>query len=175
MKKEKDYRKEWVNLQECSFKEIELVLRNYDYDSQNMLASFVASICDVDVADMLSASDNAYVSQVRWLYWYALRYMTQDSYQRISERTMLGGCKFTKDGIRKGCEKMNVLIETDDAWLKRWIVIKRMIKFKREPLSYQESDNANPMPKKYKVMVTMPDELKDKIDVVFKEKRGGDL
>ena len=75
MKNDNEIKNEWGDLRKKSFKEIEMVLRKYDYDAQTMVASFCASICNVDVADMLSPSDNLYVKQTRWLYMFAIRYM----------------------------------------------------------------------------------------------------
>lgn len=169
MKNDNEIRNEWKDLQKKSFKEIEAVLRKYDYNTQTMLAAFCANICDVDVADMLSPTDNMYITQSRWLYMYALRYMTHDTYDKIASRLALDGCKFTKDGVRKGIEKMAGLIESDDMWLGRWIVIKRMIKLKQNPHDYPLSDNMNPMPEKYKLVLHVPKGMGENIDIDIKE------
>ena len=171
MKGDKEIRNDWMNLEKKSFKEIEIVLQRYDYNMQNMLASFVASICDVDVADMLASTDKMHVSQSRWLYWYAYRYMSHETYERISARTAIDGCRFTKDGIRKGIEKMNELINTENVWMGRWMAIKRMIKLKANPHDYYENDFSNPMPQKYKLLMQIPRELKDKIVIEVKNEK----
>lgn len=170
MKSEKDFKDELSCLRRSTFKDIELVLRNYDYVSQDMLAGFVAAICDVDECDMLSSNDNAYVSQVRRFYWFALRYMTHDTYQRISERTALSGCRFTKDGIRKGIEAMGAIIENEPVWTGRWVVTKKMIKLMQDPHSYQINDFSATMPRKYKLTLCVPKEYKENVEVEIKEK-----
>lgn len=170
MKGENEFKKELLDLRRSTFKEIELVLKNYDYVSQDMLSSFVAAICDVDECDMLSSNDNAYISQTRRFYWYALRYMTHDTYQRISERTVLSGCRFTKDGIRKGIEMMSSMIESDPLWTGRWIITKKMIKLLQDPHSYQINDFSAPMPQKYKLSLSIPKEWKENVEIEIKEK-----
>lgn len=172
MKNDNEIKNEWMNLEKKSFREIEAVLRKYDYNSQTMLADFCASICDVDVADMLSPTDDNHVKQARWLYMYALRYMTHDTYERIGRRMTLDGCRFTADGVRKGLERMNELIENDNQWLGRWIMVKRMIKLKENPHDYPLSDNCDPMPQKYKLTLHLPKGVAvDDVEVEVKEKK----
>lgn len=156
MKNDKEIRQEFRSLKEKSFKEIEAVLRRYDYNAQTMLASFVASICDVDIADMLTSSGNTYITQCRALFWYAYRYMTHETHERISERTVLDGCRFTAETVRLSCSKIYTLIEENDMWRGRWLVTKRMIRLWQDPHDYYESDNVNPMPQKYKIFLRVP-------------------
>lgn len=171
MKNDNEIKNEWGDLRKKSFKEIEMVLRKYDYDAQTMVASFCASICNVDVADMLSPSDNLYVKQTRWLYMFAIRYMTHETYDAIAKRMMIDGCTITKDGVRKGIERMAELIDNDDTWLGRWVVIKRMIKLKNNPHDYPLSDFTDPMPEKYKVTISVPKGMGKNIEVDVKENK----
>lgn len=170
MKDNEEIRREWEDLQDKSFKEIEAVLRKCDYNAMTMLSSFVASICDVDTADLLSSSANMYISQCRALFWYAYRYMTQDPYERISQKTSIEGCKFSADTVRKACEKMMTLIDVDDVWKGRWINVKRFIRLKDNPHSYPTPDNSKMFPEKYKLMLHVPKEIIDKIEIEIKEK-----
>lgn len=170
-KSENEIRKEWLDLRDKSFSEIEYVLRKYDFNAQDMLASFVASICGIDLAEMLSSSEKLHLAQSRWLYWYALRYMTHDTYERISERTMLGGCRFSPRAVGFGITKMGRMIDSEDVWKGRWMVIKRMIKLSQDPMSYYENDFSNPMPEKYKLMLRVPKSIKDKVEVVIQEEQ----
>ena len=170
MKDNDTIKQEWEDLHDKSFLEIEAVLRKYDYNALTMLSSFVASICDVDTADLLTSSANVYISQCRALFWYAYRYMTQDPYERISKKTAIEGCRFSPDTVRKACEKITELINADPHWKGRWINVKRFIRLKDDPHSYQMSDNANPFPQKYKLMLHVPKEIKDQIEIEIKEK-----
>lgn len=170
MKDNDSIKQEWKDLRNKSFREIEGVLRKYDYNSLTMLSSFVSSICDVETADLLTSSANIYISQCRALFWYAYRYMTQDSYERISNKTAIDGCRFSPDTVRKACEKMADLINVDPQWKGRWINVKRFIRLKEDPLSYQVPDNVSVMPQKYKLMLHVPREIKDQIEIEIKEK-----
>lgn len=163
MKNDKEIKEDLKNLRCKSFQEIEYVLRKYDYNAQDMLSSFVASVCDIDIADMLTTGNQPYAAQARWLFWNAYRYMTHETYERISERTILDGCKFTSESVRTGIFKIQQLIEEDDTWKGRWLIIKRMIKLWRNPHDYYDSDNSNPMPMKYKVTMRVPQNIEVEI------------
>lgn len=151
------------NMRQQSFSEIEYVLQKYDYDLQDSLASFVASICEVDYADMLSQNTKSNVSLARWLYWYALRFMTNESYEQIAERTAFDGYKYTKDAIRKAVEKMGSIINTERKWQNRWVLVRKMINT-WDDAQHIEYKN---LEKKYKVKISVPKEIKDNIEVSF--------
>lgn len=160
--------KELQDLRKKKFSEIEDILRSFEFDVQTMLSSFVASICDVDEVEMLSPTNKLYVAQSRWLFWYAYRNIGFETYERISDRTMLGGSRFTKDAIRKGCEKMSSLIDTNKMWRGRWAVIRRMTAILKDPHDYYCGDFANPLPEKYKLTLSVPKEIKDRVQIEVK-------
>ena len=84
---------------------------------------------------------------------------------------MIDGCTITKDGVRKGIERMTELIDSDDTWLGRWVVIKRMIKLKNNPHDYPLNDFTDPMPEKYKVTINVPKGMGKNIEVDIKENK----
>ena len=93
------------------------------------LADFVASMCHVDKDAMFANNTTLVVSQARWLFWYAYRYMTNETYCKIGKETgALYGREFTQFGVSSGVGKMSVLIEKEPIWRKRWSIIKRIIK-----------------------------------------------
>lgn len=105
------------------------MLKNYEVRIATYLADFVAAICDVDKERMFSNDNHLDVAQARWLYWYAYRYMTSETYEKIgklSER--MYGKAFTKVGVAASVNKMYALIEQQPIWRKRWTIIKRIIK-----------------------------------------------
>lgn len=160
-----DRRKDLVALDRKSFKEIEVILRRMDYDTQDMVSSFVASICNVDVADMLSSSNNLHLAQSRSLYWYAMRYLTKDTYQRISERSKLDGHAFSPESIAISIPKMTELIENDSVWKRRWVIVRRMLNLLQDPQNYNVSDFTNPSPQKYKILLQVPSGTRDDFEV----------
>lgn len=93
------------------------------------LADFVANLCNVSVDRMLSETSVAYMSQARAFFWYSLRYMTNETYDKLSEYTVShGGYRFTPNGIGQAINKMDALIEKEPIWKKRWVIIRKLIK-----------------------------------------------
>jgi hypothetical protein len=101
----------------------------------------VASICDVDKLDMMTNVSNLNTIHSRWLFWYAYRYMTKDSFSHISHITLRYGKKFTEQSVSSSVNKMGNMIDNDTIWAKRWAIIKRIIKLRDSTLS-DENQNA---------------------------------
>lgn len=169
MKNEIQIKQEVANMRNKTFQEIETILRRYNYNDQDMLASFVSAICDVDYADMLSASNATHIAQARWLYWMALRYMTHDTYQRISERTQFDGHKFAPEGIGVGITKITNIIEEDETWKRRWLTTKRMIKLLTDPHDYPLNDFTVCNQEKKQLRIQVPKGELDKYDISIVE------
>lgn len=108
-------------------------LLNYEGNIRTYLADFVASLCNVDRDVMFSESNSLDVAQARWLFWYAYRYMTNETYEKIGKLSgELYGKTFTKVGVAVSVNKMYTLIEQQPIWRKRWTIIKRIIKLQNE-------------------------------------------
>ena len=95
-------------------------LLNYEGRVRNYLADFVASLCNVEKEKMFSENNSLDVAQARWLFWYAYRYMTGETYEKIET--------FTKVGVASSVNKMSVMIEQQPIWKKRWTIVKRIIR-----------------------------------------------
>lgn len=108
-------------------------LLNYEGKIRTYLADFVASLCSVDKDSMFSENNSLDVAQARWLFFYAYRYMTNDTYEKIGRLSgALYGKIFTKAGVAASVNKMYALIEQQPIWRKRWTIIKRIIKLQNE-------------------------------------------
>lgn len=94
---------------------------NNDIQINDSLLTFILSICNVTTQDFMTKS-NQYNSQVKWLYWYACRYIKNETYLKISQRQTLRK-QYTLDAVRKGVERMSDLINTDIIWNERWNAI----------------------------------------------------
>ena len=106
-----------------------LVLSEYEGNIRTYLAKFIAALCDVDIERMFSNDNHLDVAQARWLFWYAYRYMTGETYEKIGKLSEpLYGKSFTKVGVAASVNKMYELIEQQPIWRKRWTIIKRVIK-----------------------------------------------
>ena len=108
-------------------------LLNYEGRVRNYLADFVASLCNVETERMFSDDNHLDVAQARWLFWYAYRYMTNETYEKIGKLSgELYGKVFTKVGVASSVNKMNMMIEQQPIWKKRWTIVKQIIKLQSE-------------------------------------------
>lgn len=135
------------------------VIRSYEYNIYDYLAETVAALCDVDVKLMLSGSEKVYVSQARALFWYAYRYMTNETYEKIALMTNRYHT-FARVSVGQSINKMGVMIETEPLWKKRWVIIKRIIKLRE-----QNADTVVDT-----ITITIPKHLRDKVNINIKEK-----
>lgn len=104
------------------------------------LADFIASLCNVEKEKMFSTCNNLDVAQARWLFWYAYRYMTNETYEKIGKLSGdLYGKTFTKVGVAASVNKMYELIEQQPIWRKRWLIVKRIIKISNTLIEEQEN------------------------------------
>ena len=128
IKSDEQIKSDWERLENDNIEKACEYLRMYEGDIEDYVAEIVASLCNVDVDKMLSDTSVAYLAQARWLYWYALRYMTNETYDKIAERTMhKTPYRFTPNGIGQSINKMSAMIVNEPIWTKRWILLKRII------------------------------------------------
>lgn len=104
-------------------------LSTYENKARVYLADFVAALCHVEKGDMFSTCNNLDIAQARWLFWYAYRYMTNETYEKIGNLSRdIYGKAFTKVGVSSSVNKMARLIANEPIWTKRWAILKRIIK-----------------------------------------------
>lgn len=151
---------EWKELD--SIGHILELVRSHEYDIYTYLAETVAALCGIDVDKMLAFNSKIYVIQPRWLFWYAYRYMTGETFEKIAEMTKnKGNYYFTPNSICHSINKMSALIESAPLWKKRWTIIKRIIKL-RDANVEEQVDNT--------IVIQVPRDIKDKIQISIKEK-----
>lgn len=131
MKTDEQIKNDWQRLETENIEKACDLLRQHESRIEDYMADIVASLCNVDCAAMLTNSSVAYLAQARWLYWYAIRYMTNETYDKIAMRTTAkSGCKFTPNGIGQSINKMALLVAQEPIWIKRWTIIKHIIKLR---------------------------------------------
>lgn len=119
-----------ADIQEIDNETIERVcsiLRSYNKKTSAYLANIVAAICDVDSQEMLIDTKHLYNSHARWFYWYAYRYMTNESYDSIARKHECFR-KFTESCVGICISKISMMIDQESIWKKRWVLVKRVIK-----------------------------------------------
>lgn len=128
------------------------MLREHESKIRYWLAYFVSSLCNVDMDKMLTDCNILSVAQSRWLFWYAYRRMTNETYEKIAKvSSQYYGKSFTTATIANGITKMTQMIESEPIWTKRWVIIKRIIKQYRENLIENEEPIKIVIPKNAKV------------------------
>lgn len=128
------------------------LLRGYESKIQYWLAYFVSSLCNVELDKMLTDCNTLSVAQSRWLFWYAYRRMTNETYEKIANvSSQYYGKFFTTATVANGITKMAQMIECEPIWTKRWVIIKRIIKQYRENLIENEEPIKIVVPKNAKV------------------------
>lgn len=130
------------------------LLHGYECKIQYWLAYFVSSLCNVEICKMLNDCNTLSVAQSRWLFWYAYRRMTNNTYEKIADvSSQYYGKHFTTATIANGITKMTQMIESEPIWTKRWVIISRIIKQYRENLIDNEEPIKIVVPKNAKVEI----------------------
>ena len=134
-------------------------LRMCEQTTKDNLADFISALCNVPKEEMLSNTHVVYCAHARYLYWYAFRYMTNESYENIAIQCGKDGHRYTQSAIATGVNKMSTMIETEPLWNKRWVVVKKIIKSKSQDNAI---DNT--------IVIQVPKDLKGKINITVKDK-----
>lgn len=133
-------------------------LKKYDVNIVECLSDFVASLCNVDKEKMLSGCLDVDVSHARWLFFYAYRYMTGDTYKKIGKMTeKISGKRFSSVGVAKCVSCMQQLMQRDSVWEAKWRVIQSGIK------GINDEECAS-----YTITVNIPQQLINKVKIKTK-------
>ncbi len=117
-----------------------------------MLVDMVSSLCEVDKGAILSTCAKWHIVQARWFYWYAIRYIRHDTFVLMAERMP----NYTKDGIRKGVEKMARMVAKDATWRRRWYDL-------RQRAGITNDDN-----KPHEITICVPKEISEQVVIKIK-------
>lgn len=101
-------------------------IRKYNVLSAKHLASITAELCGVDVEEMLHDTSHRMNSEARYLYWFAYRYLTEESYSSIAKKPWQR--RFTEQCVGAAILRMGNLIGANTIWTKRWVILKHVIK-----------------------------------------------
>lgn len=145
----------WEDAKQGVYKDLANLLQKHDHDLTMLLATSVASVCNVEVQQMLSTQRKEPYVQARWLMFYALRYAYNCTYEYIAKMTAFKDCKYTYIAVSNGVEKMAAMIAYEPTWKRRWDIIKHLIK--------QVQGEENVMPKNQKIVITVPKDIEVEI------------
>lgn len=123
------------------------------------ISDLVASLCGISKEEMLADSKKAQGVQVRWFLWYCIRYLTNESYEKIASRMEGMDATVTGAGIGIGITKMSFLIENEPIWNKRWCIMKKIMK------TYNEKNPTNePKSNVVRVVIHKPNDVDVKVE-----------
>lgn len=124
-------------------------LNGHEAMIRSCLSDFVASLCGVSKEEMMSGQGGVDVTQARWLFFYAYKYMTGDTCERIgSFVSSADGGTYRAQSVSYGISQMSSYIDSFHVWNKRWTILKSVIKKVRD-LKIEES----PTDKSVKIIV----------------------
>ena len=153
---------DWDHIDNEDIKVVCEILRKHTKNISDYLVALVASLCGVEVKDMMTRTDKINIVHSRWLYWYAYRYMSGEAYGSMRERMSEWGRGFTEQSISDSVNKMGAMITQSNTWAKRWSILKKIIKLREE--ANKEESKAQ-----YKISITIPKDLKNKVEIEYKD------
>ena len=163
---EENVSREMGNLAESKIEQICQLMTGIETSVIDYMADFVSALCGIDKNDLLTNASRAHTSQPRWFLWYSIRYLTNESYEKIAMRMHGIGLDVTPSGIGIGISKMSFLIESEPIWKKRWVIVKKIIKAYNEGIGLA-GDNERKK-KAVKVVIDKPDGID--VEVEFKRR-----
>ena len=152
----------WIDEEEKINNGIAQNLSAYDKLNIQSLAAIVAALCNIHVESMLTSKKRSNLF-VRWLFYYAYRYYTNCTYDKILHTFQTNGLYATYYEIRSGVERMDGMIDREKYWKHRWGILKNIINSKidgndRETIEIEKSTKD--------VVIVIPKELKDKVKII---------
>jgi len=130
------------------------LLAEYEGNICNHIADFVSSLCGVEKKLIFSNSQIIDVTQARGLFFYAYRYATGCTYDKIGRITKeMYGKRFSEAGVNLSVARMSELIEKNHVWNKRWSILKHIIKSQSADTKEQPIPITIKVPKNVEVII----------------------
>lgn len=126
------------------------------------LVELVSDVCGVGVDEMFAEEKRIHCVHARWMYWYALRYMTGESYEVISRPLYFCTHKYTKACVASGVRNIGAMMAREPLWHKRWTTLKQAI---RETISDVEIVEDNT------IVISVPKGMRSQFNIVVQEKK----
>ena len=70
---------DWKTNESDKMSEICSLILEQEHSVQDYLADIVAALCDLTTQDMMTKKGSLHCNHARWLFWYAYRYMTNET------------------------------------------------------------------------------------------------
>ena len=158
----KDGRTQWEKAERDNLDVACEYLRRYNYQVRDILAMCVAAVCDTSVSEMMTSTDIS-DRYARWLFLYAYRYMTSESFRKMAKSLNGYGKDYSAQSIVWGVNHMSEMITSNSVWAKRWEVIKRIIKSKDGFEKKEERKFSDG------IVIVVPKHLKNKVEIIYED------
>ena len=126
------------------------------------LVELVSDVCDVSVEEIFEEERKAHCVHARWMYWYALRYVTGESYEIISRVKCFSVRKFTANAVGSGVRGVGAMMAREPLWHKRWAILKQAISDNISDVDIV-SDNT--------IVISVPKGMRSQFNIVVQEKK----
>lgn len=161
MKSEEQIRNDWSNVDVIHENPTLKDLQIHSQKAKEYLIDCVCAECGVEREEIFSKRRKSRLVHARWLYWYAYRYMTNESFDEIAKSNKKYGHDFDSRSITGGVNKMAYMISREQHWASRWAALRRTIKLR---------DDEQKTLFTQKITIYIPKELKNKVEIEIKEK-----
>lgn len=138
-------------------------MKTVDYDYCNSVCEFIASIFNVNRADILSCDKRSDITHARWAYWHTLYFSFKRTYREIAIISSLEGELKDISTIRKGIDSLQSEINGNSLLKNKISMIKQLIYIGNHPDSY-DTPFSDVVSKDIHVMIKKPKGIS--IDVI---------
>lgn len=155
----------WRALDDKAIQDLCDGIRSHEKEVHGYLCEIIASVCDVDKDSLLTSTENVSLAHARWLFWYTLRFITNDTYEKMAASIKHEyGYSFRARSITSGVNKMARMVTRDELWKDRWRIIRHILGL-RTPSKQQTINFMDDT--KGKVLLVVPRALKNKVDIKY--------
>lgn len=126
------------------------------------LVELVSEACGISAEEIFARGNNLQCVHARWFYWYALRYITGESYEAISKSPLPNSHKYAGACVGFGIKRIGEMMAQEPLWHKRWAMLKQAIK-ENIPNAEIIEDNT--------IVISIPKGMRSHFNVVIQEKK----
>ena len=128
MRRDSDIIDDWKKIDSISSSETIQDLSRRRESEQEYLLYCLCAECGVSREEIAQKNKSKFhIIHYRWLFWYAYRYMTNESFLKIAEISRRFGHAYDHRSIRHGVDSIGTMIAREPHWARRWEALKHII------------------------------------------------
>jgi len=114
-------------------------LQKVDYNHCNSVCEFIASLFNVDRADILTCDKHNGLVHARWMYWKTLKFIFLKTHREIAVLSSIEGHFVNAASINIGIKNLEEEMKMDYLLQQKWDIVKKLV--------YLGKDRKDEMPK----------------------------